>query len=746
VTLGSADNVLAVAVTDSALTDVPASNTNALDYIVNGGLYRHVYVTITNPVHIPDPVFAGDAGGGMFATYPLVSAASATIALKTWVKNDSSASVTAQVKWLIIDVNNTTVGTAQTTQVVGANATGQFTGSIVVANPRLWSPSTPNRYILRAETSLNGSTIVDDYEEYIGIRKIAFSQTTGFSINGLSLKLFGVNRHEMWPFVGHAVSDNLQRFDAALLKDMGCNMLRLSHYPQSPSFLNACDSLGLMVYEEAPGGSNNGKTPPYSALWDVRAKQSMREMIRRDRNRPSIICWGTLNEPAQSATWETGADSVIHNQDTTRPTTQSRNYATANNVYDIYAHNSFTDLPAANPDPTTRGYINSEHTGHTFPTPRDSNELRLLSHAGKHEFMTKAARSRSWVAGGLGWCAFDYNSANNWGASSFNSYLMYHGVCDLMRIPKFAYYFYQSQRDTALPMVHIVNYWQANSPLNVKVYSNCEQIRLSKWNGSAWVTYATQSPDTGLLAHPPFTFALTSHDVDRIKAEGLIGGIVRATDIVRQPAAAKSLSVKATPDTIIANGSDLNRVLISIVDSNGTLCPYATSTINVSISGPGKLIGDNPITAANEVSTHQCGSFGILVQSQYNTPGTIIVTASATGLSSAAVSIVSLPNVSTSVVPQVKPVISTQTPNIRIKAVTNPVHAATIIHCSGPKNETMLLQVFDASGRLVETLYNKTTKSGNLSITWNASRCGNGVYFLKLKVGETIQTQKVIVE
>ena len=224
----------------------------------------------------------------------------------------------------------------------------------------------------------------------------------------------------------------------------------------------------IFVYEEAPGGSNNGQTPPYSATWDTRAKTAMREMVRRDRNRPCVICWGTLNEPAQSVTWETGANSLLKTLDTTRPTTESRNYSTSNNVYDLYAHNSFTDLPAANPASSTTGYINSEHTGHTFPTKRDTIEQRLLDHAYKHEYMTEAARSRNWVAGGLGWCAFDYNSASSW---STGSNIMFHGVCDLMRIPKFAYYFYQSQRDTVAPMVFIANFCMTNSPLTVKVYT-----------------------------------------------------------------------------------------------------------------------------------------------------------------------------------------------------------------------------------------------------------------------------------
>ncbi|MBN1308517.1 MAG: beta galactosidase jelly roll domain-containing protein [Chitinispirillaceae bacterium] len=742
VTTGEEDNVITVFVDNTAGTDIPGTG-GPLDFIINGGLYRDAYLTITDKVHIPDPVFAKDAGGGTFVTYPRVSAASASIALKTWVKNSGTASAAIQVRWTILNTSNAIVATAHSSKTVNANATALCQGSITLANPSLWDPSNSYRYTVHTEVLNSDTMVLDESDERIGIRKIQWNAANGFFINDKPLKLFGVNRHEMWPFIGHAIPDNLQVFDARLIKNMGCNMVRLSHYPHDQSFLDACDSLGLLVYEEAPGGSNNGQTPPFSAVWDTRAKESMREMVCRDRNRPSVICWGTLNEPRQNATWEAEANAVIHALDTTRPTTMSRNYDASNNVYDVYAHNSFTGLPNANPDPSTRGYINSEHTGHTFPTKRDTAEQRLLDHAGKHEFMTEQARSRNWVAGGLGWCVFDYNSANSW---SSGSNIMFHGVCDLMRIPKFAYYFYESQKDASEPMVHIANFWQINSPLDVKVYSNCEQVRLSTWNGSGWTTFATQSPDAGRsLQHPPFTFTLSSHSTDRLRAEGLIGSVVRATHMAREPGTPQKLVMDIEPDSIVANGSDICRALISIVDANGTVCPYATGTINVSLSGPGALIGDNPITAKNQAATHQCGSFGILIKSQYGKSGTITAAAASGGLGSASAAVASLPYTDpVALVPEFGHTV----PSPSFLRMQYRAEGATSIKisCQVPDNEPFLLRVIDIKGRLVKTLVHKQHARTPFDVCWNHGPCGKGVYLLTATSGNDRKAYRIVLQ
>ena len=268
---------------------------------------------------------------------------------------------------------------------------------------------------------------------------------------------------------------------------------------------------------------------------------------------------------------------------------------------------------------------------------------------------------------------------------------------------------------------------------------------MSASNGTAWTILATQSPDAGrTLAHPPFTFSIPGHFTN-LRAEGLIGSVVRATHIVRQPLTAKRLVMSIEPDTIVANGSDLSRVLISIVDSNGTLCPYATATINVSLSGPGTLIGDNPITAANETATHQCGSFGILAQSRYAGPGSIIITAASSGLTSASDTLISLPvTAPVATVPRdLKPAM--RAPEMQLSSISDRLPGIIVITCSVPKNSPMRLRVYNCNGRLVGNLFNGISQTENLTSSWRTKRLVPGVYLIRLDVGDKNSILKTLV-
>ena len=240
-------------------------------------------------------------------------------------------------------------------------------------------------------------------------------------------------------------------------------------------------------------------------------------------------------------------------------------------------------------------------------------------------------RGTSYIAADALWV---YNET--FGFDQYQRSLCGGGIVDVFRIPKFGYYFFQSQRDPTLsstslykagPMVYIANFHTASSPTSVRVYSNCTQIRLSR-DGTV---IATQSPDNAYtnLAHPPFTFTGVASG-GTLLAEGLIGGTVRATHTVRTPGSASCVSVTLDTATLSlkADGADLAIAYASIVDANGTVVPTATNSVTFTVSGPGTIIsGDgNPVAAVAGIAT-------VYVQTQYNTPGTIIVSASASGIS-----------------------------------------------------------------------------------------------------------------
>jgi len=620
---GSSNNVIAVKVDNTYQEDVPPEgiSTWCPDYALFGGLYRDVYMVFTDNLHIQDPVYAGDNEGGTFVTYPAVSSSSATVNVKTWVYNASAATKDCNLVTTIVDADNEIVAMMQSEAPISAGTTHEFEQSTDINDPNLWSPSNPYLYTVYT-TVRDGSTPVDDYETRVGIRSIHFDHDTGFYINGEHLKLIGANRHQTWPFIGSAVPNSAHYRDSKMMKDGGMNFVRLSHYTQDPSFYDAADELGFLLWDEIPGWQGPSGDPN----WRERCYQNMRDMIRRDRNHPSVIIYAGINEAAQDTEMETILNDIAHSLDLTRYTSMARGY-TNNNIYDIYGRNYDHN---SNPDPCTQGFIESEYSGWTNPCHRYDSDTDNISFAETYENVVEALNDRPWAAGGTAWCMFDYQSPLLW-EGKWEDGVAYHGLVDLFRILKFAYYFYQSQRNPSEPMVFIANYWARSSPKNVKVYSNCEQVELFIND----VSQGLQDPDSRNLAHPPFTFSV-SYKPGELRADGLIGGEVVASHTVRTPGTVAALHLEADPPMIAADGSDFARVVISVVDSSGTIVPDAFNTVDLRISGPGILIGGNPniIPPLNV----EGGMFAILVQSTL-TPGTITVTATSSGLTAAAIDI-----------------------------------------------------------------------------------------------------------
>ena len=584
------DNVIAMKLDNTYQKDTPPEKPNGsgLDYNIYGGLYRDVYLIVTDNVYIPEAVHDWnnkfESQGGQFITYPNVSAASATINIDSWIKNTTAASTSCRLVVTLVDGQNKVVQSGETTVTAATNALTKASQTLTVTNPDLWFPWKPQLYSLYTVV-YNGTTPVDYYRTRIGIRKLTFTKTNGVYCNDQPFKILGLNRHQTWPYVGPAVPNIQQVRDAVILKEGGCNFVRCSHYLQDDAFFDACDSLGLLSWVEIPAWAS-GFTPSSSMQpFTDRCIEAVRSNVRVGRNHPSIAIWGAgLNEGWQSNVWELIMHTAAKQEDTTRPTTQSRNYSTSNNVFDLYGGNWFTSIPTSNPDSRTLGFLISEHTGHTFITARTDSEQRLIDHAGKHEYMTSGVRAagKEWIHGTVGWCAFDYNSGGG---------IQAHGAMDLMHIPKFCYYFYKSQSagdnyDGKIhPMIYIANYYKSNSPLDRLVFTNCEQVRLYK-NGTL---VGTKTPDFAgnHCAHPSITFSNVSFEAGELKAEGLIGGQVVATHVVKTPLTPTKIVLKADPDTIEANGGDFSRIVAAIVDNNGTVVPTASNSITFSISGAG---------------------------------------------------------------------------------------------------------------------------------------------------------------
>lgn len=305
-------NVLAVRVSsvDNANTP-PGKPDSGLDFHYYGGIYRDVTLRITDRLYISDSLQADKvAGGGIFITYPSVTAEQANVHVKTHVVNAGDAAANTTVITKLLDANGKLVVQTESDALsIGAGADHSFEQDLQVNAPSLWHPDHPYLYTLVSEVYKDGE-LVDGKTTHSGIRTIEY-KADGFYINGEKLYLRGANRHQSYQSVGDAAPNSMQMRDALQMKANSFNAVRATHYPQDPAFLDTCDEIGLLVIECQPGWQ---QFTDNRTFWDLTIRDT-REMIRRDRNRPSVILWETsLNETNYSDAWAKTAVAAAHEE------------------------------------------------------------------------------------------------------------------------------------------------------------------------------------------------------------------------------------------------------------------------------------------------------------------------------------------------------------------------------------------------------------------------------------------------
>ena len=632
VNFNGADNVIAVKADNTDDANTPIGNSDWFNW---GGIYRDVWFYTTDKLHVTDAVYAGvTAGGGIFITYPSVSASSAQVQVKTQVKNENTSGRNCTLKTYIVDANNYLVAQITDACSISAGSSSTFTQLATINSPSLWHPNHPNLYTVYTEV-YDDNGVVDTYKTKAGIRSVSFTRTGGFKINGEVLRFRGANRLQDYPYIGYAMGNIGQRRDALKFKEGGFQYVRTAHYSQDPAFLEACDELGILVMEAIPGFQYWG-----NSTFQSRSYQDMNDMIRRDRNHPCIIAWElSLNETAFTSTYASKAVSYGHAE---YPNSYISGW-TYPTTYDIYI---MTPTKGARTYSGTQPLIISEYGHYEYGgdgcasdvhrgTIGDSyyyGEAAMINQAANHQNGYNLNCAMTYLCGDGLWSGEDYGPYPD-------------GVLDVYRLPKFSYYFFQSQRDPNViisgvdsgPVVHIANYWTSSSPTTVKVYSNCDQVKLYLND----VLKATQTPDSDTnstyLPHPPFTFTGLSFQSGTLRAEGLIGGQVVATHSVTTPGTATALSVafEFDPNDVLpANGSDTIAVNASIVDANGTLVSTASYTyVTFSVTGQAAIACPTSIRAEAGIAT------GYIKVS--DKPGLITVTATVSGLTSGSASITS---------------------------------------------------------------------------------------------------------
>ncbi|WP_281297613.1 glycoside hydrolase family 2 TIM barrel-domain containing protein [Flavobacterium limnophilum] len=605
---------------------LPGKPLKDLDFNYYGGIYRNVYLVTTNKLYITNAVQANKkAGGGIYVNFDNVNKNSASGSVQVHLKNELSVEKNASLKCILTNIEGEKLEFKSEVFTINANSDKAITQNIVLEKPKLWSISNPNLYHLEVQV-ISNNKVIDVYSEKVGVRKSELKED-GYYLNDEKLYITGTNEHQEYPYLGYAISDEAQYRDAVKIKNAGFDFVRMSHYPHAEAFLDACDELGILVMNSLTGWQFFG-----NETFHKNAIQDIREMARRDRNHPSIIFWeASLNETQMSESFMKEATKALQEE-----LPFPHNYSACwidNANYDIFIparqHGKAPDYwtkynkgnrkifiaeygdweyYAQNAGFNQKEFSNLKEEERTSRQLRGFGEKRLLQQAYNFQEAANSNRKGEQTIGEANWAMFDYNRG-------YSNDLESSGISDIFRIPKFAYSFYQSQRDANVvldaklvsgPMVTIANYWTATSPLDVTVYSNCDEVALYLND----VLVAKEKPfineNSDNLKHAPFVFKMDKFIPGSLRAEGFINGQKVVSNLVKTPenAVKIELSYDLSSKPIHTDLPDMVFVYAKITDANGTVIPTATNEVTfVLTEGNAELIGENPLKAEAGIAT-----------------------------------------------------------------------------------------------------------------------------------------------
>ena len=587
---------------------------DSLDFNYYGGLYREVRLFVRDSLHITDEILADRAaGGGIFVTYPNVTPARAEVSVKTHVANSGAASRRFGIDHKLSDGDCIVASFSSGPMNLESAKDVEHTAVFTVESPRLWSPRSPALYNLSTRI-VSGDRVVDRRETQIGIRRIEIGKE-GFSINGEKMFLRGVNRHQEYPYVGYALSPNADYRDAKLIKEAGFDYVRLSHYPHSRHFLRAADELGLVLLNAILGWQYYNPDPAFSD----HIRQTCRDLVRRDRNHPSVIAWEcSLNESQMPSDLVDSLHGIVHEE---YPGDQAWSAGWLPEGYDIYLQARQHRLPHPEIPIPDKPYIVSEYGDWEYyaqnagfnqdswqslsEAKRSSRQLlahgeaRLLQQATNVQEAHNDNLSTPAFADGY-WVMFDYNRG-------YAEDLEASGLMSLERIAKPAWYFFRSQRDaeelsglySSGPFAHIANEWRSDSARSVRVFSNADEVELFV-NGES---LGRRTPDrnriSNNLRHPPFTFETLQFVPGKLEAVAYKSGVEIARHSVRTPGEPAGVIARLATQGIEPVESDLLFIHARIVDDQGVTVPITGKIIKFSVTEDMEVIGPDLATSEN---------------------------------------------------------------------------------------------------------------------------------------------------
>ncbi|HLP09238.1 MAG TPA: beta-galactosidase GalA [Opitutaceae bacterium] len=548
------------------------------------GIYRHVWLTKTAPVHV--------AQWGTFVSAEVApDFGSATITVRTTVANDGTQPTQFTLLHSIQAPDRSeTVQVRDEFRTLAAGAQGEFVETIKVENPLLWSLENPQLY--RLTTKVVCADSGDSTETTFGIRTLRFDANEGFFLNGKHVVIKGTNNHQDHAGVGVAVPDSLWEFRMRRLKEMGNNALRCSHNPPAPELLDVCDRLGILVLDEQRlMGTNAAQLDELAA------------MIRRDRNHPSIFLWSLGNEEWAIEGNEFGARvtatmrAFAERLDPTRRTTVAisggwgAGSSTTTDVmgYNYYTHGStdeqhakFPDQPSLGTEETTaqctRGvYFTDAARAHQAHDPALIGDSGANCIAGWKHFAT-----RPYLAGLFFWTGFDYRGESN--PYNFPAVSSQYGLVDTCGFPKDSFYYLQAMW-TAQPVLHVYPHWNWNGregeTITVGAYTNHEEVEL-----------LLNSRSLGRKAVPQYDRVEWSvpYAPGVLEARGFRGGKLVGTTRVETTGPATQLVLTPDRTALTADGADATVFAVEARDAQGRFVSTANLPVRFTVTGGG-IIG-----------------------------------------------------------------------------------------------------------------------------------------------------------
>jgi beta-galactosidase len=596
-------------------------------WYTGSGIYRHTWLVVTDQIHI--------AESGMFIRTPTVSPENAAVAVTTRVSNQSDHDAVCDLTAEILDSTGAVVQQSVATLTIQSGDEVSFDHRLSVASPRLWSNTTPSLYRLRATLHAGGEQL-DQQTTSFGIREVRFDVDRGFLLNGEHVKMNGVCIHGDCGSVGTAVPERMWERRLQLLREMGCNAIRLSHNPPAPELLELLDTMGFLVMAEAFDEWKQPKlqTPVYGyhKYFDEWSERDMSAMIERDRNHPCIVLWSAGNEiPDQSDPH--GPETlkrlleIIRSKDPTRLVTAACDQIAAEpkaalpeflEKLDVVGYNyvdrwrdrreKFYSIDRhAYPN---RRFIGTETSAifgargaYAAQEPDDPFFGRVMNTLIEVEQLQKFIQTYDYVSGDFIWTGIDYLGEARWPAKLASS-----GALDTCGFQKDAFYFYQS-RWTSEPVLHLSPHWnwsgREGTVIRVNCFTNLDTVELFL-NGKSMGLKGYAFPRPGMIGtygkYPPREKALQttadlhlSWDVPfaagTLTAKGVKDGKLVRTVEVETTGAPEKLGLVVDRSSISPLRSDVAHVTVRVLDGQNLVVPTADDQVTFAIEGPGRILG-----------------------------------------------------------------------------------------------------------------------------------------------------------